>query len=1092
MKNDNHQKDKNNTALISGKELRALNSIKRKSKFKLKNLADNLLTEELSILSGHQYDPTQYKLELNHILLKLRKHLNSTSDYTKAVCEVSIIIEKFNAKHDLSLPLPPPVIQIKRPPTSRDQYWFKRSSITANIGLKLENWFSDNNTINELCTEDVILLTILSTMYSGGLCDAEALTELAKALVGFSSNASPILNKYIVNDKELYYIELQYKSMTVNNVRKEETELRDFRWYVDSKSLALINHLANKERQDIDWRKIDQDQLFFKLRKFLKKKVTFSNKISSLKYLCDGASSFYWNRTSPYLPISLVEVATGKTTSASLSPSFWKDINKRAYNPIGQIKFGNYKSIYSLSKTGIQNKQKGNNKSKTNLAYSALKEILSPFGRQKTVRHLSSVIRELNSCETTNWPAAGLILKDWYLELAFSKSIKSVKTLSDYHSNIATYWFNFWEEYSPFDMDSEEIHTVLSSYITEQPKKHAKKITKKSTKKNKKKRINERTEERHASLLDRLYESAVKNYGIPAKERSLANNERIVPFVDSGYISYSLYQNLLSCIEKIEGIDHSTIHGLKILIIMAYRTGCRISELLSIHLNEIEPSEETFVFIKSNIHGTGKSNASKRKLPLKYLLTEKEFEAFQSWLSSRKLLSTSDKELLFCSAVNGMRKFDPLTISRLFSELLRQLTGNNNYTFHHFRHTCISNMQIIINQEWMLANTFCGMKQCQLKKLYENVFGNPKLDICANSMLASFAGHNGPKTSFTSYMHFSDLLIRMKLEQSTATITRKTAKVLYMLPEFKLKTLRKKNGHDIDKIPQTLIYKEFCKKHQNSLPIIHDVKQNPAIITVDSSPSNLSWTYIPQHFDAFKVLKHLEKGESTQEVSYRFNISETRINYWIKNANALSTLKTRQGGSRTIDSKRKTRAVNDIFTPSLPQSSSERQQVATIIKMLRVTFKDRKAEIINEIKYYFKNTTISRSGIAFQDKNRLALFLSTFSEAIPISSWNLEITCNDAINTLALRKHWLVKSNLKIVFNSSKSKVINSSKVYLHLKHPEMDSIMKNQANTQPSDRLILTKFSSSALRYIFFMIATMQFTDQDFEEMNGERKESA
>ena len=124
------------------------------------------------------------------------------------------------------------------------------------------------------------------------------------------------------------------------------------------------------------------------------------------------------------------------------------------------------------------------------------------------------------------------------------------------------------------------------------------------------------------------------------------------------------------------------------------------------------------------------------------------------------------------------------------------------------------------------------------------------------------------------------------------------------------------------------------------------------------------------------------------------------------------------------------------------------------------------------INFYLRHVTTSKSGIRVTDPKTLVRFITRLESAgiVPVSRWAIRIICPK--NTEPSEEwHDVEKLPVKKIEISRSSKIITSS--YLRLTHPEEEKIIAGANNFR--------KFSARTLRYVFHMIAIMQFDESFF-----------
>jgi len=90
--------------------------------------------------------------------------------------------------------------------------------------------------------------------------------------------------------------------------------------------------------------------------------------------------------------------------------------------------------------------------------------------------------------------------------------------------------------------------------------------------------------------------------------------------VRSNFINEALFSSVLQTIDRIQDCSEPIRHQLKVIAILTYRGGLRLSEVLKLQLKDLESSEEGWLFVRNNRYDDNKNTYSRRKIPLWPLL----------------------------------------------------------------------------------------------------------------------------------------------------------------------------------------------------------------------------------------------------------------------------------------------------------------------------------------------------------------------------------------------------------------------------------------------------------------------------------------
>src|SRR5690606_10047170 len=125
-------------------------------------------------------------------------------------------------------------------------------------------------------------------------------------------------------------------------------------------------------------------------------------------------------------------------------------------------------------------------------------------------------------------------------------------------------------------------------------------------------------------------------------------------------------------------VDAFLYKQLALIVIVAHRTGMRISEILKIRLVDVEDSAAYWVQVRESEFGGHKTASARRKIPMGALLTERELALFEDVFSIRKVLfrdSNPARVLLFSADGSATGLFDQGYVSKIVSTLMSNVYG---------------------------------------------------------------------------------------------------------------------------------------------------------------------------------------------------------------------------------------------------------------------------------------------------------------------------------------------------------------------------------------------------------------------------------
>ncbi|EGG99693.1 hypothetical protein imdm_806 [gamma proteobacterium IMCC2047] len=409
-------------------------------------------------------------------------------------------------------------------------------------------------------------------------------------------------------------------------------------------------------------------------------------------------------------------------------------------------------------------------------------------------------------------------------------------------------------------------------------------------------------------------------------------------------------------------------------------------------------------------------------------------------------------------------------ISGLVRYILKSMTGFD-YTFHHLRHAAISRIYAVLEADDELismVSPYSKEDALKLRKAIHNINEDGALrDIFWS--LSALAGHASPETTFNNYIHFCDKALGGRLRKTTACFSKAAIAEMTGLTGNKLTRICKQQAITGDSIPVQMLEREFLENIKPYRELIRQRKGKKPLPYMSRSISKPEGSAAITIDQCHAVLRDAERGMSFVELSMNYQVPETKIYQWVKNARYLSSLKTKADHKRLYSASRKAVYIGEVLVPPRPNSNAERFQVNMAVDALRVMYQANKAEVEWSIRYYFENSHTSRSGIEFRDMNSLRRFIAVYGDAFPLKSWRFYYyPLKNGDHAAAWRQ---VSDG--IVFEVQNREVRRVSrfpcgKGILHLCHPHEAELLKKDNNVTAN------KYCSSAIRFVVHMLAIM------------------
>lgn len=689
-----------------------------------------------------------------------------------------------------------------------------------------------------------------------------------------------------------------------------------------------------------------------------------------------------------------------------------------------------------------QNKSKAKQRLKPTLPlsnfYQTLAEELKENAKKKlTSQSLSKKLE--NFVSEYDLSTAQEVLIKWFIDKLNTCKPSTIRT---YHSTLSRKWLYQTEGFNLEDAEAQDFQDLYNELIE---------LT-----------HYQKQKTNLAARLDDFHAFAVRQFDFPLLLEPISSGAQYKNHTNAGFVDETLFKALLNAVDQIVDLDFKNKLILKSILIISYRCGLRISEILKLRLIDIENSQEGWLQIRANKFGNNKSSSSLRKVPLYVSLFEDEKTIITSSLNiSRKdNINGAESRLVFTLGQDENKPIDQFLISNFTSTALRSLSGLDHLVLHHLRHSAISRLQFMFE---------LGAEDCanyieivpytakQINKITDIILGKTLRN--KYYAIAAFDGHSSPETSFNHYFHFCDLILYSNLLKMKLDLTQKQLVNLGLGSRRHLRQLAK--SKKTDSFCSITSFLDYTVKKLKIAPIEAPKPKNITALT-----SELSYPKPIINIETcYSILNQIELGLDPIELAFKYHIVPETIDKWHDNAKKLMSLQTSYDTPR-LQSKRSIRSL----LPSKPSATTELKWLNSIITKVRQVYPKSKKKIQWGLQYALNNTTYSKSGIYFSKHEDLARFIETFSFAISKSKWRVLTLLMEHSTE---KEHWenAYKDVDVMTLKRSSNKGRNGKgAVWLELKHSDEKEIIAN--NKQK-------KHSSGALIYLFHMMGIMMMSSE-------------
>jgi hypothetical protein len=393
--------------------------------------------------------------------------------------------------------------------------------------------------------------------------------------------------------------------------------------------------------------------------------------------------------------------------------------------------------------------------------------------------------------------------------------------------------------------------------------------------------------------------------------------------------------------------------------------------------------------------------------------------------------------------------------------------------FHHFRHTALSRLQVILDGDETLVSAVVTYPNRQIEGIKQALGGldKPQMKRDIYWAIAGFAGHLTPETTFSNYLHFSDRIAASKIQKGIHLLTPRIIKEITGFSSHLTTRIIGEQNSDAVSHSMVVFAEPIRKRLGKYTHTVSRIKNSTSEQTrlTDNEDKFFYGRMIPTAEICYEVLKEAEQNASLHELVLRFNIDEEIIQKWLERAKVMSSITTSKNRSRLFSRYKTTPPSGIKLAPPKPQSDIELTDANQAIDKLRMLYHDHKDEIRWCIDYFLHNTNKSKAGLHFSSPEDLDRYLSLMVRVFPRGRWQLTLLCPKAVITPAIIELWQ-KSSHHVLIKVGDNRVLGGNKypkgkMQLFLSHPDEKFIKSRQK---------IKQYSTNVVTYIFHLLKIM------------------
>ena len=828
----------------------------------------------------------------------------------------------------------------------------------------------------------------------------------------------------------------------ISNQTNKESAIRVHRWVPDALTLALI-HRCLEAGALLDGRERTINVIRCALWSDNKPKANYE----TLQSLCRHAIWLADDRSELRYSETLGEVARGAWSSMGLDDTG----HALCVGRIGPTRKSSVSVVSaSLAKSSTPTKIDWH-------IYGQIRDAVARVGNRYPTRHKLRATLEAIELVCPQNTIEHLVLS-WLIYLLNPPKPLAASTIATYHARITHRLIDAFEGQPIDQLDSSDWELAYRSIIDQV-----------------------RTKVSRGQIAGRL--SQLHAFGVKSRVHGLAPLTDPL-FTGSGlkmvrarHIPASFLGAIVAALAEFCQHNDALTETVSQAVILAYRCGLRLGEVVKLRICDVEQSAEKTLFVIENRFGTNKSASARRQLPLVAMLAPDEHAAFDLFERRRRLTGKPNDPLF---AIPGQRDaISDKWLSQTVSRAMARAIGDDGWTFHHLRHAAVNNLFLVLEDETELAQEFGGWPPEQQREILAAVVGDVRARQKRYIAMATFVGHADPQETFESYIHLVEhVMAARRGRQRTAPDIELFAAAMNRAPS---RIARHATDQDMVKATAAKMGRWLVKVEAKTNKRAA-TSQNPIEAQDSAAPRKPESRIRPG--DCIMALEIMERGGTIEEASIASYADLALVTTWNENAKALVALTTKYGQRRLFTHDRLVRNTADhekrvLLLPTRPKRAADRADCDAMFDHLRLLWvnSSTRPEVQWWLHYTIDNADPSNSGTAFRDLEDLGRYLAMFKGSpFTPARWHLHIRLADNVDSTPWVAAMPKGSTATDLRSKSKQRLLSKpgkrrakGHVRLHL-----NQLSEKRRATNSRD----TKRTASTIRYVSHLMAIMTGTE--------------
>ncbi len=950
---------------------------------------------------AHGKSPTEGQVAIDRIVRSIREESASPADLRTKLNYFSVGIDRGNRKGLWELRAPPVFVNQNRFKLLRDEAYFRRGTEFVELRKRfiraLESFqhtdpqWAHSGPDAQRRLRGAVILACASLV--GGLCHAKLLARMPEAL------ATQGLQRY----GNQLWLDLRIPDSEADHLNLPGEDEGLYRWCPDDLTAGLIAHF-HRHHDPQDFPRSSKDDAASRYTHVLRSiRELFSALLIpfpagiSLDEWSLGAWAALERLPEGQIPAYLAEHALGRTVSCSLPTDRWVAIlNQRvAPTPLGDVPDEAPLNAPSLPRPPIL---AGNPDPDTRpISRELLKACRDQYPKRLTKSACIKALEDLLAGSALGQHVTAQLLAHWAIVLLKHGSSWRQQPLAPstvYGKYLAPLTrpllalLQSPDDHDIREFDSDDFELLYEDVLQ---------------------RVRWDDKDVPAHALQEFHHYLVTQHDCAPLDSPLATTKQGTPRVRALIVTEAEYRVTRSHVQKIRASNWTHAELLEMALFLGFRAGMRPAEVLKLRLREIYVGDtDTTITIRTNRYARNKNRPSLRRVNLRALCPESEYQWFAQRISQLQARTESNRQALVISeAAERNCRVTPDFLRAHLQPLLRRATHNPHILFYSLRHSALTHLHLRIEvPEHLHEILHPDDPTPNPESVVPSLTGGNARSMKRLNAISAIAGHASPHTTLTTYLHGLELILHRKIQDTLPRLEADT--YAYLLGRNYESVRRYLKDHQASSPAPANALKPWIVKSLDAQAHPEPKGQMPTALE-PSPPRAIPVTVI----ETQRILKDYDHGYSLTQIAHRSGCDQAGCENTIRAARQVASIRSCKGHPRFITQSRLLAEPDREapLAPSLPASAEDQVLATAMINNLRPVLKDpeSRAQVAPLIEYFLGHVEAHNSGVRFYDlemARRFVDLLDTITGARGQILGKHTPSAGSSFNDAQQRQHW--------------------------------------------------------------------------------------